>query len=88
MKNLLNLSKKSFAVYGLGTTGKSVINYFNKFGFKNYTIWDDNKSLQRYWHLNKKNEKDFLELIKIIDYIVISPGINIKKTKLKKVYIN
>ena len=85
MKNLLNLSKKSFAVYGLGTTGKSVINYFNKFGFKNYTIWDDDKSLQSYWHLDKKNEKDFLELIRIVDFIVVSPGINIKKTKIKKV---
>ena len=36
-----NLSKKSFAVYGLGATGQSVINYFKKNNFKNYIAWDD-----------------------------------------------
>ena len=85
MNTTLNLSKKSFAIYGLGTTGKSVIDYFKKLGFKNYTMWDDNKILQNSWRLNKKKEKDFLELIDFVDYIVISPGINIRKTKLKKI---
>ena len=55
----LNLSKKSFAVYGLGTTGRSVINYFNKAGIKNYIMWDDDKFLKKYWHLNEKKRKIF-----------------------------
>ena len=46
----LNLSKKSFAIYGLGKTGRSIIKYFNKIGFKNYITWDDNKSLKRKWN--------------------------------------
>ena len=53
----LNLSKKSFAVYGLGTTGRSVINYFNKAGFKNYVIWDDNNVLRKNWDLDEKKKK-------------------------------
>ena len=43
----LNFSKKSFAVYGLGTTGKSVIDFFSKVGFKNYIIWDDDIILRK-----------------------------------------
>ncbi len=84
MDTPLNLSKKSFAVYGLGFTGRSVIGFFNKIGFKNYIIWDDDKVLKKYWHLDEKKKKDFLQLIDVVDYIIISPGINLKKTKLKK----
>ena len=47
MDTSLNLSKKSFAVYGLGTTGRSVVNYFNKAGIKNYIMWDDDKVLKK-----------------------------------------
>ena len=82
-----NLRKKSFAIYGLGNTGRSVINYFNKFGFKNYFIWDDNKFLQNSWHLDKKKEKIFLKSINFVDYIVISPGIRLKKTRIGKVLL-
>jgi len=87
MKNSSDLGNKSFAIYGLGTTGKSVIDYFNKFGFKNYVIWDDSRVLKNSWGLNKKKEKFFLKAINFVDYIVISPGINIKKTKIKKVLL-
>ena len=80
----LNLSKKSFAVYGLGTTGRSVINYFNKFGFKNYIVWDDNRALKKYWKLDGKKKKDFLQLVNFVDHIIVSPGINIKKAELRK----
>ena len=59
MDTPLNLSKKSFAVYGLGTTGRSVINYFNKFGFKNYIVWDDNRALKKYWKLDGKKKERF-----------------------------
>ena len=39
--NLDNLRNKNFAIYGLGITGRSVINFFRKNNFKNYIIWDD-----------------------------------------------
>jgi len=83
----LNLSKKSFAVYGLGTTGRSVINYFNKAGFKNYVIWDDNNVLRKNWDLDEKKKKSFLHLLNFVDYIIVSPGVNPKKTKLKKILL-
>ena len=79
-----NLSKKSFAVYGLGSTGQSVVNYFNKAGFKNYITWDDKNYLKKNKKLYKKKGKDFLKLCNFVDYIIVSPGININKTKLKK----
>ncbi len=31
----------SFLIYGLGITGKSVINFFDKNNIKNYKVWDD-----------------------------------------------
>ena len=41
-----DLKDLSFLIYGLGITGKSVVNFFNKNRFKNYKVWDDtNKSL-------------------------------------------
>ena len=40
-----DLKDLSFLIYGLGLTGKSVVNFFNKNRFKNYKVWDDkNKS--------------------------------------------
>ena len=83
----LNLSKKSFAIYGLGKTGRSVIKYFNKIGFKNYILWDDNKLLKRHWNLNEEKKKKFINFLKEVDYIVISPGISLKTSKLKKILI-
>ena len=35
----------SFLVYGLGITGKSVINFFNKNNIKSYKVWDDYDNL-------------------------------------------
>ena len=87
MNTSLDLSKKSFAIYGLGATGQSVVNYFNKSGFRNYVVWDDNKKLKNSWGLTKSKEKIFSEAIEFVDFIVISPGINIKKTKLKKILL-
>ncbi|MBH90597.1 MAG: UDP-N-acetylmuramoyl-L-alanine--D-glutamate ligase [Candidatus Marinimicrobia bacterium] len=84
MSKSFNFSKKSFAVYGLGATGTSVINFFDKIGVKNYIIWDDNKNIKKDWKLNEKKKRNFLNLINFVDYIVVSPGINIKKIELKK----
>ena len=59
----LDLSKKSFAIYGLGKTGRSIIKYFDKIGFKNYITWDDNKSLKRKWNLNERRKKIFKSIL-------------------------
>ena len=75
---------KKILIYGLGLSGKSCLKYLIK---KNYiTVFDDNKSLK-----NVKNKSFFLNKKKIIkkkfDYIVLSPGIDIKNCRLRK-YLN
>jgi len=84
MKKPLDLSKKSFAIYGLGATGVSVIKYFKKVGIKNYILWDDNIKLKKKWRINKIREKNFKKQINSVDHIVLSPGVNVKKAKLRK----
>lgn len=74
-----NLRKLSFLVYGLGLTGKSVINFFDKNKIKDYQVWDDkNKSL-----FKNKRPKKLKTALKEVNYIVLSPGINLKKSKHK-----
>ena len=70
---------KSILIYGLGLSGKSCFKYLsNK---SSITIFDDNSTLK-----NKKNKNFFLKIKNInqykFDYIVLSPGIDIKKCKL------
>ena len=70
---------KKILIYGLGVSGNSCLKYLKK---NDVNVYDDNHSLK-----NNKNKKYFLDKNKIIklefDYIVISPGINHKKCKLK-----
>ena len=82
-KNFLN--KKIFAVYGLGTTGKSVVNFFVKKKLRNFSIWDDNKRTRNFFEESKKyNKKSFEKNLDKAHWIILSPGINIEKSKLKK----
>ena len=78
------LSNKSFAVYGLGVTGLSVLNCLKKSKVKNFYLWDDDKTKRNSIKI-KLNIKDFLKSLKFVDYIIISPGINIRKSKHKKI---
>ncbi len=72
-----NLKHYSFLVYGLGLTGKSVINFFNKNGIKNFKVWDDN-----YKNLYKnKRSTNLIKTLRDVDYIILSPGISLKKSK-------
>ena len=80
------LSTKSFAVYGLGVTGLSVLNCLKKSKVKNFYLWDDDK-FKRNSIKTKPNIKDFLKSLQSVDYIVVSPGINIKNSKHKKILI-
>ena len=75
-----NLKDLSFLIYGLGLTGKSVVNFFNKNHFKNYQVWDDtNKYLY-----NEKRPPNLKQALKEIDYIILSPGVSLKKSKNRK----
>lgn len=74
---------KKIAIYGMGITGCSVAKNFKKIKAQIY-CWDDN--------ISKRNEIKKLKIplnkfwlnAKSMDYIVISPGIDIKKCKIKK----
>ncbi len=77
-----NFNGKSFAVYGLGLTGKSVVNFLKKNKVKKISVWDDN--LLKHNLILKKNFKNKLNTV---NYIVLSPGINIQKSKFKKILL-
>ena len=70
-----NLKNKKFLIYGYGKSGHASYNFLKK---KNkISIYDD----------NKKIKKDFISLKKIklteFNYIVLSPGVDINKCRLK-----
>ena len=82
MPSILNLKKLSFLVYGLGSTGESVIKYFKKKNISNYYIWDDSVKVRKKFKNNKK--LNLTKTLNKVDYIVLSPGISLKKNKYKK----
>jgi len=82
MSHTLNLKKFSFLVYGLGSTGHSVIKYFKKRRIHNFYVWDDNVKLRK--KFGSKNVVNLKNILKEVDYIVLSPGISLKNTKYKK----
>jgi len=82
--NLSNsLREKTFAIYGLGATGVSIINFFKKNKINNYFIWDDNIKFKKVSNL-KCNKKIFIKKLDTVDYILVSPGIDINKSSIKK----
>ena len=82
MSHILNLKKLSFLVYGLVSTGYSVIKYFKKKKIYNFFVWDDNPKLRK--KFKSKNISNLKNALKEVDYIVLSPGVSLKKTKYKK----
>ena len=76
--------KKKILIYGLGLSGTSCFQYLSK---KNtIEVFDDDSTLK-----NKKNKNFFLSKNEIYkkkyDFIVLSPGIDIKKCNLSKYLI-
>ncbi len=70
-----NIKKKKFLIYGNGKSGRASYNYLKK---KNkILIYDDNKKLKKFFISLKK-----IKLTEF-DYIVLSPGIDISKCRLK-----
>jgi UDP-N-acetylmuramoylalanine--D-glutamate ligase len=82
MSELNNLKKLSYLVYGLGTTGHSVIKYFKKNKINNFYVWDDNKILRK--KFKNKRVQNLHKSLKEVDFIVLSPGISLRKSKYKK----
>tara|TARA_Y100000590_G_scaffold320578_1_gene362941 strand:- start:83 stop:1369 length:1287 start_codon:yes stop_codon:yes gene_type:complete len=78
----------SFCLYGLGVTGKSVINYFDRKNLAvTYSAWDDDiskRDLFGYHDVEEEGKRSFSQDIDTADFIVVSPGINLKKSKLKR----
>ena len=75
-KKLKNLS---FLIYGLGLTGKSVVNFFIKNNIRNFKVWDDhNKDLYK-----SNRTSNLLKTLYSVDYIILSPGISLAKSKNK-----
>ena len=74
MVSINNLKNLSFLVYGLGITGQSVLNFFKKNDFKKFYLYDD--KLKKNINLNA--------ILRKVDFIVLSPGISLKKTKNRK----
>ena len=82
MRESFNFKDKSFAVYGLGITGNSVVNFLSKNGAYKIHAWDD--------YLIKSNlylKNRFITGLNTVDYIVMSPGISILKSKFKKILL-
>ena len=83
MVALQKYQNKQIAIYGMGITGCSAARTFKKLKAKIY-CWDDNKKVRD----NAKNSnfriRKFWLNKNLPDNIVISPGIDINKCKIKK----
>ena len=77
MSPISKLREQSFLVYGLGSSGKSVIKFFNKNNIKKYKVWDDKQKKL----FKKRRAKNLKETLNTVDYIVLSPGISFLKKK-------
>ncbi len=75
-----NFKELSFLVYGLGLTGQSVVNFFQKNKISKYQVWDDkNKKLYK-----NKRAINLDNTLKTVNYIILSPGVSLYKTKYKE----
>ena len=77
MLSVSKLKEMSFLIYGLGSSGKSVVNFFKKNNINNYEIWDDKEKQL----LKKKRTNNLSKTLNTVDYIILSPGISLIKKK-------
>ena len=77
---------KKIAIYGMGITGYSVAKNFKKLKTQIY-CWDDNINIRNQVKKLKIPLSKFWLHAKSPDFIVISPGIDINKCKIKE-YLN
>tara|TARA_Y100000590_G_scaffold229821_1_gene259187 strand:- start:3684 stop:5006 length:1323 start_codon:yes stop_codon:yes gene_type:complete len=74
---------KKIAIYGMGLTGCSAAKSFKKLK-ANVICWDDNPKIRKKAKRLNLSISKFWKNEKIIDFILISPGINIDKCKINK----
>jgi len=72
------IKENTYAIYGLGLSGISVRKFLKKRKIKKIYTWDDKSNSK-----NKKKFNFFNHVLNKVDYIVVSPGINIKATRFK-----
>ena len=77
MLEISKLKELSFLVYGLGLSGRSVVNFFKKNKIKKFRVWDD-KNRNIFKNYRTSNLKQTLNQV---DYIVLAPGISLIKNK-------
>ncbi len=77
MSQIHMLREQSFLVYGLGSSGASVIKFFKRNKIKNFKVWDDEK-INSFVKYKAKNLDKTLE---IVDFIVLSPGVSLIKNR-------
>ena len=82
MEVLQKYQNKKIAIYGMGSTGCSVAKTFIKLNTKLF-CWDDNSKTRNNIKKLKYNVDKFWIKKEQIDFIVISPGIDINKCKIK-----
>ena len=82
MFQIQSLKDLSFLVYGLGLSGLSVIKFLKRNNIKNIKAWDDDKKNL----LKNYRPKNLQQTLKKVNYIVMSPGISLKKNKNLKKY--
>jgi UDP-N-acetylmuramoylalanine--D-glutamate ligase len=82
MKINKSIKTNSYAIYGLGLSGVSTLKFLKKKKVKKIFTWDDKKQSKI-----KKNTNLFKKALKEVDYIVMSPGINIKKTRFRSILV-
>ena len=73
---------KRIAIYGMGITGYSAANFCKNLK-ANVVCWDDNKNIRKKTKYKKFKFKKFWKKKNFIDFIVISPGVDIRKCKIK-----
>ena len=80
MSKIAKFKELSFLVYGLGLSGRSVINFFKKKKIEQFYVWDDNKksSFKRY------RPKNLRQSLHKVDYIILAPGVSLIKNKQLK----
>ena len=86
MADLQKYENKRIAIYGMGITGFSAAKTFKKLKAKVF-CWDDNKKIRKkIKNYNFKLDKFWLNQ-ESMDNILISPGIDINKSKIKRFLI-
>ena len=77
MLSISKLKSFSFLIYGLGLSGRSVVNFFKKKNINNYEIWDDKQNRL----FKKKRTKNLSKSLNKVDYIILSPGVSLINKK-------